>query len=369
MGSFGGNQVALLSAAMIAVAGIPVQSVAGSAPPVLPSWPCSTVATLKFSKSEFPYSFLAANLDGKAGDELVTLASAEHSSDQAMTLVSVYGWRNGFQRLTRSSFRVASGMIAGDVDQDGRDELYATGADNAFLTYRLQGGQLRVTHRQILTEFGVVSHTVSDVRRKASPELILAVDSRKKYNSEGEPNCDLLLGYQWTQGKWAKTWQQKIIQKAVIFELHSGSFTGAGRRELVFEHGPSDVSVALFDAWHWNGSRLVKRASYSCDAETASGLQSWFGIADVDAAGAEYIAADTTYLIRAQTGDQDITRGELLRWTSKGVQKAFRLPGRPVVVGRFTRVDRAGILVFAGSSGFSLLEPRNTQKTRLRNFP
>lgn len=345
-----------------ALVGTPRWSAAQGSPPALRLWPSATVATFRLPEKQAPEQFIAADLDGKAGDELVTVAFVPNSSggvaEQAGKQFTVHQWRGGFQRLTQKRLPVTWRVTAGDVDRNGADELYAIDTNNALLTVRLQNGRLQVTHRQLLTRGMVGSIAVSNVRQSAIPELLVAVDTRQKFDSDGEPNCNLLVGYRWSNAKWTKAWQQNISQKETTLDLKTGAYSGAGRRDLVFEHGPTDVSVSHFEAWQWDGTRLVKRATATGDAGATTGLQTWLGMTAPAPSGVGYIVSKTIYLTQTPTGEEHTVRGELLRWGANRVQKAFRLPGRPVAVGRFTRADREAILVALPAGAYSLLEGR-----------
>jgi hypothetical protein len=317
----------------------------------------SVIADFAFNTSGIYDAVLAARLDARPGQELVTLAPFPN---QAGTNVTMLGWSSGgFRRFAQT--RLALGYAkpaAGDVDGDGRDEVLLD-RQNRLVTLRLVEGRL-VTSRAA-APFGdrmIAALSVCDVRRRGVFELLAALDSRQSFRSEAEPRPDTLIGLRLQQGRWIRAWRAPLQMQGYWLALHAGNFHPAFGNELVFEHDPSDVSAALYEAWRGNGSRLSRLASHVADSQKSTGLQSWVGASPQLirlGTAAPTIATQTTYLPPDGMGEGDM-RGELLVWQGTRLRAAYRLPGEPKAVADLRGTGSAVVIVYQKGKGLVALE-------------
>lgn len=334
-------------------------------PPVLPQWPCVTVGTLPVPDRDGTWTLTApqvaaAQLDGAGGRELVTAAErldARHrAAESAGSRVAAYSWRSGsLHELSALSVPLSPRPpVAGDLDRDGRDEVYAVRRDNAIVTLRLIGGRLQVSDATRLGTWMIGSIAVGDLRRTGRPELLLAVDPGQRFDSQGEPGCSLLLGYRRSGNRWAQTWREPIRQRAMTLDLRVGDYSSLPGDELVLEHGPSDESASLLELWRWTGRRLPRLGEVTTASDWPTGLQSWIGVADGLTNAPRTIVADVFYLQPAPYGQ---ARGELLQWDGRTLRQLYALPGRPLAIGDVRGSGRTALVVSLPRGKYVLLEP------------
>lgn len=334
-------------------------------PPLLPRWPCVTVGTLPVPDRDGPWTLtspevVAAQLDGAGGRELVTVAErldARHGAvESAGSRVAAYSWRSGRLRQlsTLSVPLTPRPPVAGDLDGDGRDEIYAVRRDNAIVTLRLIGGRLQVSDATRLGTWMIGSIAIGDLRRRGRSELLLAVDPGQRFDSEGEPGVSLLLGYRRSGNRWVQTWRESIRQRAMTLDLRVGDYSSLPGDELVLEHGPSDMSASLFALWRWTGQQLARLGQVTTASDWPTGLQSWIGVAGGLTNAQRTIVADVSYDRPAPYGQ---TRGELLRWDGRRLQQLYVLPGRPLAIGDVRGSGWTALIVSLPRRGYVLLEP------------
>ncbi len=207
-----------------------------------PLWPGRIVATLRMGGGEGA-EFLTTDLDGRPGLEVVAVWERQDEEGRPVgdgRWLTACGWRDGqFRKLAETRFPVGNlAPAAGDVDRDGRDEIYAPGKDNALLAFRLAADSWQSSPPVRLGSWLISSLVVSDVRTPDRAELLLAVDTRRRFDSDAEPECDSLLAYRAAGGKWSQAWRTSIRQRRMTLALLAGDYIAPAGPELVLEHGP-----------------------------------------------------------------------------------------------------------------------------------
>lgn len=331
-------------------------------PPPLAAWASRKTGTLPAKGKEEP-DFIAAQLDGRGGQEVVTFADVVDARDRVVEgkkEVAVYTWRGGgFAQLFRGQLPLNwLSPAAGDLDRDGRDELYGVGTDNGIQTLRLENDRLAAAHSERLGTWPIGAMVVSDFRQPGTRELLLAVDTRQRFGTDAEPECNLLLGYRPASGGWKKSFQAAIRQRGMSLTLLSGSYLPGGGTTLVLEHDPSDVSDSLFEAYRWDGKALKKLRQFTARAQSATGLQRWIGAAGGLTPSERTIVAHSIFMRASPAGETVRDRGELVVWEPAGPRARFALPGEPKAVGDFRAPGETGILTGGAKQGFTLWEPQ-----------
>lgn len=321
-------------------------------PPALPLWsgrPAGSF-TLPF---DYP-DLLIGQLDDQPGGEIV--ATSNRGADAGKDF-AVFSWREN--RITKVvQYQLPLGWQApalGDLDGDGKDAIYVVGRDGSVGTLELTNDALRVIDATRMTNSAIGNLVVSDVRLAGAPELVLAVSSQQRYDSRDETFCDQLLGYAWKDGKWVRTWQQRIQQRGATLSLRSGDFLPDPGNELLVYHGPSDVSNSEMEIWGWRDGKLKRLSIMRSSAETSVGLQKWTGVTARLGKTVARIPSHTTYLRSSAAGERVVDRGELLEWQSGRFKSVYRLPGRPVAVGS-VRGEAEGLIIHKSGSNYQLLE-------------
>lgn len=249
----------------------------------------------------------------------------------------------------------------GDIDGDGRDEIIGIGLNNALLTIRLRGSTFKVSNSTRLTSGGIGSLVWSRVRGAKKPELLMSVDTRPANTESYDTQASVLLGARWQNGAWKRTWRRPIKQEQMTFDLRAGDFLPSAGEELIFEHGPSDVSSSYFQVMRWNGKKLFKAAEFDAHSEKASGLQSWLGSDAKLGSGPRVVVAQTIHY-PVSAGVKKAPMGALMRWNGRGFKRLFSLQGQPMAFGDIRGNGRTAIMFNTSLSETTSGAARATQQ-------
>jgi hypothetical protein len=352
----GGDSSALPSAIGAATPGVPP----------LPQWPYRVAARVSLPPTEST-GLLPAQLSGGGRDELVIVKGG---------LVTAYTCQEPtFRRVARLRFKSdVFNWTVGDLDRDGKDELYVVSKTNSILTIRLINGRLLVTNSAHLVGVSTIcGMTVSDVRRRGTSELVIAVDTSERFDANLEdvkvyvPNS--FVFYRRVNNRWVRTWEQDCNLGNETIEDLDGGYSFLPSPDLMMSYADPGAPIR-YELWQWNGKRLRRRWHFTADEQSPIGAQDWVGATAGLTSAARVIVSKTTYQLSKPNEVYTVQeRGELLQWDGKTTPvPIFRLRGLPVAVGHFCGKARPAILVeevseLEPSGKYLLLEPAGGRST------
>jgi len=342
----------MIATSALMVSALVVGDCRAAGPKSLPLLDCRVIGTLRLPDSindGYVPRYQSAELDGAPGRELVIL-----SGEDGDAALHVYTWKAGKPRLLVERPILAQMVTpaAGDLDRNGRDELYVLGADNRVVTLELFGSTLRAVRADLHLQHAVGSLVVSDVRSAGSPELVVAVDTTQV----GEPNQDESPNrvdfYARRAGRWRRSWRQAVKSRQFALHLLAGDYHPRAGNELVLQHWPSEVSDATYEVMTWRAHGLSRLTRTYTDARQRSGLQDWAGVTTSKREGIR-LYASTVFA----PNDNYFNRGEVRTWSRGRLVATHTFPGRPVAVADFLGTGSATILVAKPEGVLTLLSP------------
>lgn len=325
----------------------------------LPLWPHQVVAELQLTgpdATETP-QFLAAQLDGAGGQELITVSTPPGATSPSgvRKLARLRAYRlegRRFRQIAEGEIPLNfTGPAAGDLDGDGRDELYGINPRGELLTIRRQGARFVVTGTSRPSPWTAADLVVSDVRQPGHPELVVAYDKDAR-EPDADPDCDWLIAFRPDGQHWKAAWRERVRQTHFNFRLFAGAYGPGKGPRLVCAHLPSDVSTSEYEVMDWSHGRLTRQARPRSDSEREMGLQMWKGVGAQLTAAPVSIVSSAVFL--SAGGSSAKSRNELLEWSGNTLRARYRFAGDPVAVGQFQRAGISGILVQRAAGRFEL---------------
>ncbi len=341
-------------------------------PRALPYWPHRVVGRLPDSVVGGDGFLVPAQLDGRGGKELIAFDWFDGVPGEIS--VTAYTYLAGrFRSLGRARLRelreADTHFAAGDLDGDGRDELYLMDPHQALVTVRLTAGGFRVRRARPLVRQLVASMEIADVRRTGRQELLVIADRSQTSDTIEDPENPVLLCYRRARGRWVRTWRQAIpkpVEKSM--GLLVGDFLSSPGLELVVEEVCGGIEESFQRIWWWNGNRFVSRAKFVNPVHAVEGEKHWSDVATGLVGRERAILSGATYY-RERTDDGTVKRyerGELLLWRRGRPRATYRLPGAPGFIADVFGTGRPVLEIHTQRGGILLVERRSARASGIR---